>query len=118
LWRKNQFPVLTTSHRVVHVLSSNNRSATIPISPSLASMVYPLIADAFHDIVSFPSLSVTRAQTGNTMSLASAGIIDVLMDAGFPAISSSSKNGLMMSIGNGKTTVEFCSAPISVRVCR
>ena len=29
-----------------------------------------------------------------------------------------SRNGFMMSIGIGKTTVEFCSAPISVSVCR
>jgi len=29
-----------------------------------------------------------------------------------------SKNGLMMSIGIGKTTVELCSPPISVSVCR
>ena len=34
------------------------------------------------------------------------------------AFSSRSRNGFMMSIGIGKTTVEFCSAPISVRVWR
>jgi hypothetical protein len=28
------------------------------------------------------------------------------------------KNGLMMSMGIGKIVVEFCSAPISVRVCK
>jgi hypothetical protein len=35
-----------------------------------------------------------------------------------PVFSRSSRNGLMMSIGIGKTTMEFCSAPISVSVCR
>ena len=35
-----------------------------------------------------------------------------------PALSRSSRNGLMMSIGIGKTTVEFCSAPISASVCK
>jgi hypothetical protein len=41
-----------------------------------------------------------------------------LAPAALPGFSSSSRNGFMMSIGIGKTTVEFCSAPISVRVCR
>jgi hypothetical protein len=41
-----------------------------------------------------------------------------LMPAGFPVFSMRSRNGLMMSIGIGKTMVEFCSAPISVSVCR
>ena len=38
--------------------------------------------------------------------------------AGLPALSSISRNGLMISIGIGKMMVEFCSAPISVSVCR
>ena len=41
-----------------------------------------------------------------------------LAPAGFPAFSRRSRNGLIMSIGIGKMMVEFCSAPISVRVCR
>ena len=41
-----------------------------------------------------------------------------LAPAGLPDFSTRSRNGLMMSIGIGKTTVEFCSAPISVSVCR
>ncbi len=41
-----------------------------------------------------------------------------LAPAGLPAFSISCRNGLMMSIGIGNTTVEFCSAPISVNVCR
>jgi hypothetical protein len=35
-----------------------------------------------------------------------------------PVFSRSWRNGLTMSIGIGKTTVEFCSAPISVSVCK
>ena len=41
-----------------------------------------------------------------------------LAPAGLPVFSISSRNGLMMSIGIGKMMVEFCSAPISVSVCR
>ena len=36
-----------------------------------------------------------------------------LVPIGLPGFSIDSRNGLMMSIGIGKTTVEFCSAPIS-----
>lgn len=34
------------------------------------------------------------------------------------AVSNSERNGFTMSIGIGKMTVEFCSAPISASVCR
>ncbi len=68
------------------------------------------------------SRSLTR-WSGEAAHAFSAGLSAIVGPRAAPlallsAFSRISRNGFMTSMGIGKTTVEFCSAPISVSVCR
>src|SRR6185312_822940 len=69
-------------------------------------------------LISYTLLFTTRFHALKGSSFVSGARAAPLMPRGLPALSRSSRKGFTISIGIGKTTVEFCSAPISVSVCR
>ena len=82
---------------------------------SFTDMLRVVPAAASHELFARDA-SVRQAFSGVFSALGP--VLAPLVPVTLPGFSISSRNGLMMSIGMGKTTVEFCSAPISASVWR